>query len=149
MADELDISLPITSKDQLIPYKDYLLVVNMFIGHFRKNGLPANERELNKLALGYPEITLSPWLRKQAAEDARGAFTTARAFTTAPIAPFSRKEEKAMRKMSEEEKNVFIREREEKHLKRGEKYLDDVIRRNAEPMIEIEMKNGRRCRVEM
>ena len=147
LAAELDITLPITRKDQLAPYKEYLLLVNKFIQHFRKNGLPANDYQLLKLARDYPEIELSRWLREQAAVEARSALMTANSFAAAPIASFSRKEKKAMRRMREDEKNALIREREERHLTRGERYLEDFIRRNAESMIEIDMRNGHRCRV--
>jgi hypothetical protein len=147
MASELDIELPITSKDQLAPYKKYLLVVNKFIQHFRKNGLPANDYQLRKLARDFSDIMLSRWLREQAAVEARCAVTTAQSLTSAPIPALSRREKTTMRRMSEEGKKAFLWEREENHLKQGEKYLEDVVRRNGEPMIEIDIGNEHRRRV--
>jgi hypothetical protein len=134
LAAELGIALPITSKDQLAPFKKYKLVVNEFVQHFRSNGIPADDRQLRKVARDFPDTGLSRSLREQAAIEAQGAFTSG------PIGFVSRKEEKAMSKMNEEAKKAFVRERKEKHL-------DRIMARNAEPTIWIVMKNGHHCRV--
>jgi hypothetical protein len=149
LASELEIAVPITSKDQLAPYKEYLLLVNQFIEHFRKNGLPPKDYRLLNFARDFPDQRLSLWLRRNAAYEAHKALTTAREMTSAPIPSLTLREKKAMRRMSEEEKMVFLRKREERHLRQGEKHLEEIIRKNAEPEIWIAMKNGHRCRVKI
>jgi hypothetical protein len=149
LASELEIAGPIMSKDQLAPYKEYLLLVNQFIEHFRKNGLPANDYRLRKFARDFPDQRLSLGPRRNAAYEAQEALTTARAMTSAPIPSLTRREKKAMRRMSEEEKKAFLQKREERHLRQGEKHLEEIIRKNAEPEIWIAMKNGHRCRVKI
>jgi hypothetical protein len=149
LASELDIDLPITSKDQLAPYKEYLLLVNQFIEHFRTNGLPANDYRLRKFARDFPDQRLSLWLRRNAAYEAQEVLTTARDTTSAPIPSLTRREKTAMRRMREDEKELFLRKREERHHRQGEKRLEQIIRKNAEPEIWMDMKNGHRCRVKI
>jgi len=149
LASELDIDLPITSKDQLAPYKEYLLLVNQFIEHFRNNGLPANDHRLRKFARDFPDQRLSFWLRRNAAYEAQDALITARAMTSAPIPSLTRRVKQAIKRMSEEEKKVFLRKREQRHLRQGEELLEEIIRKNAEPEIWIAMQNGPRCCVKI
>src|SRR4051812_48121367 len=71
--DELGLTLPIVCKEQLLPYKQYLLLVSFFIDYFRKNGVPKKEA-LGTDVLALAETALAPLLRKVAVEEAIDAF---------------------------------------------------------------------------
>jgi hypothetical protein len=121
-ADKLGITLPITSKYQLATYKQYLLVVNFFIDHFRKNGFPT-KRGLRRGTLSLPGSGLSAFLHRKAAEEAIDEIS--REIHCMPTA-----DRKRMAKMNDQDKAAFLGERKERHL-------DFVMKRNAEPTVGV------------
>lgn len=127
--EEFGITLPATGKAQFKRYREYLLLVNFYIDHFRKIGLPKNGR-VSKALIRLPETTFSNLLREEAVKEAMQAFDS--------IFGPTRKEEKAMKKMSGEEKRAFLRE---KHDRR----LDWVMKRNVEPTITVQINQNTFC----
>jgi hypothetical protein len=116
-ANKLGIKLPITSKDQLAPYREYLRVVNVFIDRFRKRGVPKESR-IRPALLKLAETPLSSFLRRQAALEAIKAFERRVDFTL--------KQERLMKKMGEEQRQAYLKERKEDQL-------DTMMRVNAAP----------------
>jgi hypothetical protein len=121
--DKLGIALPVTSKHQLAAYKEYLLVVNFFINHFRTHGVP-KERELRKSVLALAGTSVASVLRRNAAEVAIKEIARDKLY-------FTVKEQKKLAKLNEEERAAYVRERKERHL-------DSVMRENAEPRMTIQ-----------
>jgi hypothetical protein len=105
---ELGISLPITGKEQLAPYKTYLLLVNSFIAHFRQHGIPKQARLSRKLVAG-PESPLSMLLRQKAAEQAIAEVSRNEFYETM-------KKRKAFAKMNDAEKAAYVQEQKDRHL---------------------------------
>jgi hypothetical protein len=118
--DQLGVTPPIVSRDQLGTYKAYLLLVNFFIEHFRKNGVP-EKGAIPPSAIDLPGPRLTPLLRAKAAEEAVGELQT-------PIIGFSEKELVMMSKMTESEKQGHLQARKDWHL-------DWVVKQNAEPYL--------------
>jgi hypothetical protein len=113
---------PITGRDQLVIYKLYLLAVNFFIDYFCKNGVP-RKKDLRASIINLADVPLSPFLRLEAAKEAINQFG------------LTWKQREQLKKMTEEQKKVFMQERKDRQL-------DSIISRNAEPSLTFKFSRG-------
>lgn len=127
---ELGVTLPITSKEQLVRYKEYRLLVNVFIDYFAKNGRPLSGSDVSPELPDVPGCTFSLALRTEAAKEALRQLQW-----WAPL--LSRKEEKRLRQLSEAEKMAYLQLREEE-------WLEGTKRMNAAPTVSVECQGWQR-----
>jgi hypothetical protein len=120
--EEFGITLPVTSKQQLAAYKQYLLVVNFFLQHFRRRGVPKS-RPFRKKLLDMPDTSLSMVLRREAAEEAIGHIAK-------PFLYFNVKEQKRMVTMAADARAAYVRQK-------TDDYLDRKVKGNLEPRVTL------------
>ena len=117
---------PIASVHQFGLYKEYLHVVNFFVRHFQRNGVP-NKSQLRASITNLPDATLSAYLRKKAAKEAVEIFN---------VRLLTAKEEKKQIRMSASERESHLQEKKDR-------YLDRVLMSNDKPSLSF--WTGERC----
>ena len=128
---KLGISQPLTHIGQLAAYKDYLTVVNSFLGHFRKAGLPKGNRIPRAVACSTGSPFL-PSVRRYAGVQALAQLRSLRPFITSS-------DRNAMRTMPAAEQRAYMQEKEEESL-------EAMLRAYAKPSLTVWV-GEKACRV--